>query len=613
MRFLVPVLFLLLVPNLLFSQAADSVWSCTVRDHSRSMVVNSALPLNNGKVVESRALLGNKLQEDALIFFAKSNRINYVVLRGLDFIFSPGTDSVLAASYQTHLSAFVQRARQDSIGVGLAFGQELSGLGSPFKSKDASTVASFKVLQKEFPEFFQNNAQNQLKHPENFPHLYDAFYNLAKLGKWAGDGIFKDGALGLEGVLLHYSWWDDSVTSADAKYDTVFIPLLQLLADLKTNSKVGRVEVRQGLFPTDSVNGPAPSEISNYYYKWAAGILPLIDRLYMEQPIDSLEELARGARFKQLVQIIKGEAEASSFATELFPVLSAGSSIMVDESKGELYSGVLGDLLNRGDSLARSIPQIEHLYQEFYEDTISGIRSGNFLKLAGYHWDNYQVMPHAVYNSNPDYGKYVGQRDLLWDNLVRYDLFGQSILLEVHNTLRPLGADTTSKETSGLDYTWSVAESFSGGRATVFRNDTNPYFNTLENVNGFYWVSTNDAMGCKAVSVPVLIQHSNDFLFMKDYDSASDTGQEPNNSGELWNSPDLWVSPDNRGQQPVEAYALADSTNYIYVRVRNKSTESKTLGQEKLMVYFALGSASLSWPNKWINSTNSDSLGANRI
>lgn len=97
-------------------------------------------------------------------------------------------------------------------------------------------------------------------------------------------------------------------------------------------------------------------------------------------------------------------------------------------------------------------------------------------------------------------------------------------------------------------------------------------------------------------------------------DDVSDTGIEPNPSPDpMWLSPDIWVrnSPlpgwnprpyptatppawvDAMHFNPDYGSPLSGKPNYVYVRIRNKSTVSN--GTERLLLYWASASTGLSW------------------
>jgi len=83
-------------------------------------------------------------------------------------------------------------------------------------------------------------------------------------------------------------------------------------------------------------------------------------------------------------------------------------------------------------------------------------------------------------------------------------------------------------------------------------------------------------------------------------DTPEDLGIEPNTVSQYsWISPDIWVRNQEDGieehQNPVYD---PDNLNYIYVRVNNRGCQT-SLGDEKLSLFWAKASPSLSWDYSW--------------
>jgi hypothetical protein len=78
------------------------------------------------------------------------------------------------------------------------------------------------------------------------------------------------------------------------------------------------------------------------------------------------------------------------------------------------------------------------------------------------------------------------------------------------------------------------------------------------------------------------------------------------------NSPDIWVRRDDDGfiNQEHEApkYTPTDTTNYVYVRVTNISSEPSS-GNETLKVYWTKNGMHPTWPNVWDGSDPDPSMG----
>lgn len=88
-------------------------------------------------------------------------------------------------------------------------------------------------------------------------------------------------------------------------------------------------------------------------------------------------------------------------------------------------------------------------------------------------------------------------------------------------------------------------------------------------------------------------------------DGNDDFGIQPNTTSQIiWDSPDIWVRNQNDGIQVQEhqnpKYFSNGNSNYIYVRVTNKSCEA-SLGSETdvLKLYYALNKLWFNWPNSW--------------
>jgi hypothetical protein len=101
--------------------------------------------------------------------------------------------------------------------------------------------------------------------------------------------------------------------------------------------------------------------------------------------------------------------------------------------------------------------------------------------------------------------------------------------------------------------------------------------------NANFWNALN--MSCKAD------------LWVRD--TTSDTGLEPDPAtvGQpMWQSPDIWV---RNSQDGVYSHQNPEfgQTNYVYTRVRNRSTEKNASGD--LELYYANASTGLSWDADW--------------
>lgn len=90
-------------------------------------------------------------------------------------------------------------------------------------------------------------------------------------------------------------------------------------------------------------------------------------------------------------------------------------------------------------------------------------------------------------------------------------------------------------------------------------------------------------------------------LWMKDTDE--DLGNEPNNeSTTFYISDDIWARNSNDGLINQESQnPLGGSTNYVYVRVRNRGCLPTSAGAV-VKLYWAKASAGLSWPQPWDGS-----------
>lgn len=88
-------------------------------------------------------------------------------------------------------------------------------------------------------------------------------------------------------------------------------------------------------------------------------------------------------------------------------------------------------------------------------------------------------------------------------------------------------------------------------------------------------------------------------LFIKD--TQADLGIEPNTANSnMWESSDIWVrnNNDNGVTHQNPDYSNTNTPNYLKVRVKNRSCISSS-GNERLKLYWAKASTSLSFPNPW--------------
>ncbi len=85
-------------------------------------------------------------------------------------------------------------------------------------------------------------------------------------------------------------------------------------------------------------------------------------------------------------------------------------------------------------------------------------------------------------------------------------------------------------------------------------------------------------------------------VYCKDHDT--DDGEVPSNrNGEdWWVSPDIWVRHQQDGV-PRHQNPQGGQTNYVYVRVRNRG--NATLNNVDVTVHWAVGAASIRWPDEW--------------
>ncbi len=97
-------------------------------------------------------------------------------------------------------------------------------------------------------------------------------------------------------------------------------------------------------------------------------------------------------------------------------------------------------------------------------------------------------------------------------------------------------------------------------------------------------------------------------------DSYEDFGKEPNTVTEhIWTSPDIWVRHHwdyiEQHQNPVYKRF---GYNFIYVRVSNRGC-SRSMGTEKLKLYWSKAATSLKWPQHWNGSRFTDNNNPNWI
>lgn len=91
-------------------------------------------------------------------------------------------------------------------------------------------------------------------------------------------------------------------------------------------------------------------------------------------------------------------------------------------------------------------------------------------------------------------------------------------------------------------------------------------------------------------------------------DMMDDVGDEPNTTSTyMYRSDDIWVRHSNDGVTNQEHQnPIGGSTNYVYVRVRNRGCGTANSGNVKL--YWAKASSGLSWPAPWDGSVTSPAL-----
>lgn len=99
-------------------------------------------------------------------------------------------------------------------------------------------------------------------------------------------------------------------------------------------------------------------------------------------------------------------------------------------------------------------------------------------------------------------------------------------------------------------------------------------------------------------------------------DTPIDVGEEPNpDTSPMWESQDIWVRnlPDPTLQHQHEHQnPISGSTNYVYVKLRNRGCEPLTSGV--LKTYFAKASTGLSWDSAWVsNFPDGDLIGSEPV
>lgn len=96
-------------------------------------------------------------------------------------------------------------------------------------------------------------------------------------------------------------------------------------------------------------------------------------------------------------------------------------------------------------------------------------------------------------------------------------------------------------------------------------------------------------------------------------DSPQDSGVEPDTaSAALWQSDDIWVRNANDGIANQEHQnPIFGQTNYVYIRVRNRSCGSP--GSATLRLYWAKASSALAWPAPWDGSVTTPALMGSQI
>ena len=115
-------------------------------------------------------------------------------------------------------------------------------------------------------------------------------------------------------------------------------------------------------------------------------------------------------------------------------------------------------------------------------------------------------------------------------------------------------------------------------------------------------------------------------------DDLGDNGAEPNPTSEpMWTSPDIWVrtepmpgwnprpylssSPpawvDATHFNPDYRSPLSGKPNYVYVRIRNRTSASN--GSERLRFYWASASTGLSWPVSFVDNVSGGVLFGSEI
>lgn len=123
-------------------------------------------------------------------------------------------------------------------------------------------------------------------------------------------------------------------------------------------------------------------------------------------------------------------------------------------------------------------------------------------------------------------------------------------------------------------------------------------------MNATLFTTRNDLLGSAGLVPPPPGAAAGD-LWAKDTDA--DIGNEPNTqSTSFYQSEDIWVRTGNDGATNQEHLnPTGGSTNYVYVRVRNRGCASSAGANVRL--YWAKASTGLIWPTPWDGTTSSAS------
>lgn len=253
-----------------------------------------------------------------------------------------------------------------------------------------------------------------------------------------------------------------------------------------------------------------------------------------------------------------------------------------------------------------------------YAPFTDSIYSGDFNATTAGNYERVLQCQAVVEDCGTVYSNYVTLKVNTFADSFKFTETPKDLLLSANDS-GWIGAKINTIQTN--PWTWEKALTYASGYSPSILKDNyvstkSSYATSNDSVKVFardytfynsdhYRVKISNGCYTKA-SKWTMVSNRNFDLYMKDF--PADTGAEPN-EGAYYNfthSYDIWMSDSQYKTQPQNWADMdgltVDTTNYIYIKVRNRSAIESEGGN--LYLYWTNASTSEQWPTNWTRNVN---------